>query len=53
MRQLVGKPPLRLDFNLLRNHKCIVDVNPRYRAVLSILVWPSRSWTARRLPILR
>jgi len=24
---------------------------PRYRTVLSILVWPSRSWTARRLPV--
>ena len=23
---------------------------PRYRTVLSILVWPSKSWTARRLP---
>ena len=26
---------------------------PRYLTVLSILVWPSRSWTALRLPVLR
>jgi hypothetical protein len=26
---------------------------PRYLTVLSILVWPSKSWTARRLPVRR
>ena len=26
---------------------------PRYLTVLSILVWPSNSWTARRLPVFR
>lgn len=26
---------------------------PRYRTVLSSFLWPSRSWTALRLPVLR
>jgi hypothetical protein len=26
---------------------------PRYRTVLSILVWPSKSWTARKFPVRR
>src|ERR1700730_15148811 len=26
---------------------------PRYRTVLSIFLWPSKSWTARRLPVRR
>jgi hypothetical protein len=35
---------------LLPKHRLLP---PRYLTVLSILVWPSRSWTALRLPVRR
>jgi hypothetical protein len=39
------------DVNLFRYRERVIDLNARYRTVLSIFVWPSKSWTARRLKI--
>jgi hypothetical protein len=43
----LGNEPFR------RSEKSIIASMPRYRTVPSILVWPSNSCTARRLPVRR
>jgi len=39
------------DVDLFGNGKRVVHLDPYIADVLSIFVWPSRNWTARRFPV--
>jgi hypothetical protein len=49
-----GRPPVRvLDLGLFGHLQGVVDLDPRYRTVLSSLVCPNSSCTARRFFVRR
>ena len=46
-----GIEPLASDLGALGQSERILDVDAEVRTVLSILVWPRRICTARKLPV--